>query len=189
MYIGEKFPLGSELFVKMNEHKTFEWGGVFTPLQMDLYFFTSQSNGRLTPELENVEIETIANLLAEMFVEKWNTIYNMNYSNMTNILGFTSEETETNTGENAFTENETENNLNKVSSFDSDIMQDNEQENNTNNKTHTGTTENTKRKTKTGHNDNYLLNSERLYNIFTNRFIYDIIISDVKSVLLFPLWK
>lgn len=189
MLIGEKFPLGSGLFEKINNHIPFNWNDIFTPAQMELYFYTSQSNGRLSPDFENVEIDTIANLIGEMFVKKWNDIYNINYANVTNQLGFTSTETETYTGENAFTENETENNVNKVSSFDSDTLQDNEQDNNTNSKSHSGTTENTKTKTKQGHNDNYLLNSERLYNIFTNRFIYDIVFNDIKSILLFPLWK
>ena len=83
------------------------------------------------------------------------------------------------------TQTETENNTdtNTISAFDSNVFENNEKDTIANSRSNAGTLDGEKTQTRQGYKSNYVNNINTLLNIFANKFIYDIIISDVKKVL------
>lgn len=190
MKVKEKFPLFGEtnLFQLMNVHRPFLWAEIYTPLQMDNYFILTIGEHRLNPAFESVTNETIANMLAEMYVEKWNKIYSSVYGNEFILGGFSETITENYEEDTTQTETENNTNTNTISAYDSNTFENNEKDTIANSRSNAGSLDGEKTRTRQGYNSTYVNNINTLLNIFANKFIYDIIIADVKKVLVNPIY-
>ena len=191
MLVNEKFPLDEQnnIFVMMNNKKPFLWAELYSPQQMYNYFVLTQGNSFVTSSFENVNNETIANLLSEMFTNRWNTLFKTIYhDDVENILGYNDVTTETETSNNSDDETETENKVNQVSAFDDDDFSNNEKDNNITTRARTGENQRTRKIIHSGHDGEYMKEVKRFYDLFTKQFLYDIIFSDIKNVVVSPIY-
>ena len=191
MLVNEKFPLDEQnnIFVMMNNKTPFLWAELYSPQQMYNYFVLTQGNSFVTSSFENVNNETIANMLSEMFTNRWNTLFKTIYhDDVENILGYNDITTETETSNNSDDETETENKVNQVSAFDDDDFSNNEKDNNITTRARTGENQRTKKIIHSGHDGEYLKEVKRFYELFTKQFLYDIIFSDIKNVVVSPIY-
>lgn len=189
MKVKDKFPLGQNgLFYLIDSHRPFAWNEFFTPVQMDNYFYFTQAESRINFNFEEVNNETIANLLAEMYVEKWNKIYTLLYANDVNLGGYKEIIHEEIEGDTSVTETENNSDLEKYSAFDSNTLENKTGNTETNSRQNVGDNSQIRDRTRTGHNTNYVNNINTLMGIFTNKFLYDIIITDVKKIIVCPIY-
>lgn len=188
MIISDKFTVENGLFASINSHVAFEWAQIFTPVKMDLFFILTQGNARLVPAFESVEIDTLGALLAEMYVDKWNKIYNNLYAGNLNILGVTDKITETIDNDATTTTTSDKSTIGDISAFDTSEYSPKDKTTDKSTDKTLGESNTTRTKIREGHNADYLKNSSLMLNIFTNNFLYDIIIADVKKLIIVPIY-
>lgn len=179
MYILDKFS-SENLFEKMNDIKPLPWND-FTYINM--LWLKNYGSRKILPSWEKSPITDIANLLTIMYATKWEILF-ANVSKDILAKGNKSDTTtKTITDNNHVSRETTNNNVHKVSAFDSEEFADDNSD--TENFTSQETANNDKKEIveSNGKNGNFTNDFIAFNSFLTNTKFFDIIMEDINVVL------
>lgn len=181
MKVSEKFTT-ENIFDEMNKIHPFPFVDLFPVDKMNLFYINTFGDRTLSKMGRNLTVPQIAEILVDMFSEKWDKIYTsilVDFPILENYVETVTEKVnETGNSSNNATETTTE----KVSAYNDENFVNDEENTSTN--TMNGTNENKVEKTVEKRvTENATKNLENAINYLQNNVIYYIIFSDVNRTI------
>lgn len=190
------------VFTAINNIKAFPWADVITPTQMDSTYkalYTNKPVSKLVlrvlnggAELTEDNIKALANILYNMYYEKWVIAYNLFITRETAFAkGYSETIKETTTHDNKTTDTGTTTNegteLGQISAYNEATMQDkdNQISNSSSTRDLAGTDNGTtvREYERNGFGENYVDAYTKMIADLQNNLLYDIIFTDANSLL------
>lgn len=181
MRVAEKFT-DVNLFSEIAKRHTFLWYNCLSYEHMNVLYLNKHGDRTLSKTGRNLTVSDLGIILSDMFSEKWNGIYQTCLEKFPVLANYVEKVTETTTENGNSTNDTTETTVEKVSAYNDDDFVNDEQSSNTNNMkmTNENTIEKTVEKTVT---ENEIKMRENAIKYLQNYLIYDIIFSDINSVI------
>lgn len=182
MNVREKFST-SGLFTAISNIKKLKYMELITPKTMDILYISTNGSRKLSYLGENNTVDEIANIMVEMFSNKWDKLYDIAVAELPVDYNYSEIQTEkvddSGSNNNEFSSTDTD----MVNAYnDDDFVNDNQ----TNTKTtNAGTTSNTKQREykKEVMQGSKTDNLENIKNYLQNNYFNDIIIKDINEFL------
>ena len=181
MKVSEKFTTGN-LFEEMNKIHPFPFISLFNADKMNLFYINTYGDRTLSKMGRNLTIPEIANILVNLYGEKWDRIYESVLADFPILENYVETVTmkEKTTGNS--TNNTTETNVEKVSAYNDNDFVNDEQSTNTNEMkmNNENVIEKTYEKRIT---ENATKNLENAIKYLQNNVIYYIIYADINGAI------
>ena len=182
MNVREKFS-ETGLFETINTIHPLKYMTIIKPKSMDILYLANNGCRKLSYLGENNTVEEIANIMVEMFANKWDKLYDIAITDVPVDYNYSETQTEQveDSGENNV--NYTSTDTGSVNAYnDNDFVNDTKQDITTSN---SGTNSNTKNRqyTKNVLQGSKTDNLDKVKNYLQNNYFNDIIIKDVNEFL------
>lgn len=176
------------LFELMDSHKPFSWKEKFSPSEMESLFIYLYGEHEINKAFEDFSVEEMANNLADFFVDRWNKIFTFYFDENLFNVGFSETYSETENTDGTTTENNTGNEVNKVSAYNVETFSNDTSRDTTDTKNGTDTRKHTREYKRQGYNDGFAESRLKYINRLQNDFIYAIIFKEVKTLITNPIY-
>lgn len=181
MKVSEKFTT-ENLFDEINKIRQFPFISLFSADKMNLFYINTYGDRTLSKMGRNLTVPEIANILVNLYGEKWDKIYESILVDFPILENYVETVTEKTNETGNSTNNTTETNVEKVSAYNDNDFVNDEQSTNTNEMkmNNENVIEKTYEKRIT---ENATKNLENALNYLQNNVIYYIIFSDVNGAI------
>lgn len=181
MKVSEKFTT-ENLFDEINKIHPFPFISLFNADKMNLFYINTYGDRTLSKIGRNLTVPEIANILVNLYGEKWDKIYESILVDFPILENYVETVTEKTNETGNSTNNTTETNVEKVSAYNDNDFVNDEQSTNTNEMkmNNENVIEKTYEKRIT---ENATKNLENALNYLQNNVIYYIIFSDVNGTI------